>query len=102
MPTLAHPYRTTSAGTAAVLQPGSPGHAAQLAGHVLSTTPGERGLAPQFGLPDPAGGPLDQGAIRAALRVCAPDLDVTAVQITTSPADGMTDVTISVDWAGDL
>lgn len=99
--TLAHPFRLTTAGTAATLTPGSPEHAAQLAGHVVSTQPGQRGLAPAFGLPDPAGGPLDPSQVSAALALCAPDLDIIDVTVAPTP-DGHVGVTITVDWAGDL
>jgi hypothetical protein len=98
--TLAHPYRLTPGGTAATVAPGSARHAAQLAGHVLSTSPGERGLAPQFGLPDPAGGPLDESVIAATIAVCTPDLDVRGITLT-DRGDGTIDVTITVTWAGD-
>ncbi len=98
--TLAHPFRLTPTGAAATLTPGSPHHAATLAGHVLSTGIGERGLAPRFGLPDPAGAPLDPAMITATLATCAPDLDVSAVTVT-GTGTGQASVTLTVDWAGD-
>lgn len=93
---LAHPFRLV-AGKAATLPPGSPEHAAQLAGHVLSATPGERGLAPAFGLPEQAGGQVDPAHILAALALCAPDLAVSDVTVTAAP-DGQVDVTVAVTW----
>jgi phage baseplate assembly protein W len=95
--TLTHPFRITAQRRAATMPLGGAAHAAQLAGHVLSTTPGERGLAPEFGLPDPTGGQIDPAQIAAALTLCAPELDVEALTVTQT-ADGQVDVTVTVDW----
>lgn len=68
MTTLAHPFRVASDGSIAILTAGSGSNAAQLARHVLSTVPGERPLAPRFGLPDAAGtGRFDTTGIATAL-----------------------------------
>lgn len=97
--TLAHPFRITAAnGRAATVDPGSPGHAAQLAGHVLSCTPGQRGLAPMFGLPEQIGGQVDPAQVQAALLTCAPELAVDAVTVTAA-ADGQVEVSVTVAWA---
>lgn len=95
--TLAHPFRITGQRRAATLTLGGAAHAAQLAGRVLSTTPGERGLAPEFGLPDPTGGQVDPAQISAALGLCAPELDVEALSVAPA-ADGQVDVSVTVDW----
>lgn len=96
--TLAHPFRILAAtGTAATLDPGSAEHASQLAGHVLSCVPGERGLAPLFGLPEQTGGQVDPAQVQAALLMCAPDLAVDAVTVTAA-ADGQVDVSVTVSW----
>jgi phage baseplate assembly protein W len=96
--TLAHPFRITGQRRAATVTLGSAAHAAQLAGHVLSTTPGERGLAPEFGLVDPAGGLVDPAQISAAMSLCAPELDVESLTVAQA-ADGLVDVSVTVDWA---
>ena len=95
--TFAHPFRFTSTGRTATLIPGSPEHASQLAGHVLSVTPGERALAPAFGLPDQVGGGVDPSQVHAALATCAPELGVDSITVTAAP-DGHVDVTVTVEW----
>lgn len=95
--TLAHPFRLTSAGSVVTIPAGSAAHAAQLAGHVLSTCPGERGLAAAFGLPEQTGGQVDPGQVQSALAACTPELNVDSVTVTAT-ADGHVDVTVTVDW----
>ena len=94
---IAHPFRFVSGRIAPQVQ-GSPAHAAQLAGHVLSTQPGERPLAPGFGLPDLSGSVTDPATVTGVLRVCAPDLAVQAVSITPASASGFVDVAVTVTW----
>ena len=94
---IAHPFRFV-AGRIAPQPQGSAGHAAQIAGHVLSTQPGERPLAPGFGLASQAGGVVDTATITGALRVCAPDLAVQAVTVAPTTADGHVDITVTVTW----
>lgn len=95
--TMAHPFRLTAAGTIATVTEGSGTHAAQLAGHALSATAGERPLAPGFGLADLAGGPVDAGQVAATLAACTPELAVDAITVSQTP-DGLVDITVSVDW----
>ena len=95
--TLAHPFRLTASGSLATIAEGSAAHAAQLAGHTLSTTVGERPLAPGFGLPDLAGGSVDAGQVAGALAACTPELAVDAITVTQTP-DGHVDITVAVDW----
>lgn len=96
--TLAHPFRLVpAAGSIATLPPGSSAHAAQLAGHALSCVPGERGLAPGFGLAEQAGGQVDPGAVQAVLAACTPELAVDAVTVTDA-GDGQVDITVTVSW----
>lgn len=95
--TLAHPFRITAQRRAATVALGGAAHAAQLAGHVLSTVSGERGLAPGFGLPNLAGGQVDAAQISAALTLCAPELDVEALTVAQA-ADGQVAVSVTVDW----
>ena len=99
MTTLAHPFRVAADGSIAILAAGSGSHAAQLARHVLSTVPGERPLAPRFGLPDAAGtGRFDTTGIVTALATCTPELDSSAITATQTP-DGYVDVNVTVGWA---
>lgn len=97
MTTLSHPFRLSSDGTLATLTDGSAAHAGQLAGHVLSTTVGERPLAPGFGLVDPAGGQVDAALVAATLTACTPELAVDAITVSQTP-DGLVDITVAVDW----
>lgn len=94
---LAHPFRVSPGGGIATVAPGSAALAAQLAGHVLSTVPGERGLAPLFGLPDPTAIPVSPAGVQAALAVCAPELAVTAIDISANSTSGV-NITATVDW----
>ena len=94
---IAHPFRLVSGRIAPQVQ-GSAAHAAQLAGHVLSTTPGERPLAPGFGLPEQQGGVVDKATVTGALRLCAPDLAVQAVDIAQTTPDGFVDIRVTVTW----
>lgn len=95
--TLAHPFRLTAAGSLATTGEGTGGHAAQLAGHALATTVGERPLAPGFGLPDLTGGTVDAGQVAATLAACTPELAVDAITVTQTP-DGHVAITAAVDW----
>ena len=94
---ISHPFRLVS-GRIASFPQGSATHASQLAGHVLSTTPGERPLAPGFGLPDLSGSVTDPATVTGVLRVCAPDLAVQAVSITPASASGFVDIAVTVTW----
>lgn len=93
---IAHPFRFV-AGRIAPQPQGSAGHAAQLAGHVLSTQPGERPLAPGFGLASMAGTVVDPATVTAALALSAPDLVVDSVSVD-QQSDGDVDVTVAVTW----
>ena len=93
---ISHPFRFV-AGRIAPLTQGSAEHAAQMAGHVLSTQPGQRPLAPGFGLVEQVGSVVDPASVTAALALCAPDLAVETVDVRPH-ADGQVDVTVTVTW----
>lgn len=95
---LAHPVSVDSAGNFATVEQGSPGHAAQVAGHVLACIQGERPLAPAYGLPDPVGVGVDESAIVAVLDDCEPDIEVDTVDVTAN-VDGSALVELEVTWA---
>lgn len=98
MRTISHPIRLDSAGALVTIEEGSERQAAELAGVVVATTAGERGLAPGYGLPDPVGTGVSAGIVAAAVVRCEPDLTVTAA---TASGDetGQTTVALSVTWA---
>jgi hypothetical protein len=98
MRVLSHPFRLDSNGQAVTVQQGSHRQAGELAGAVVSTIAGERGLAPLYGLRDPNGQGVDGGSVAAAIEMCEPDLDVTAVTVNYDAA-GYTTVRVSVEWA---
>lgn len=100
MKTFSHPFRLDTSGSVATVDEGSTLQAAQLAGHVCSTMPGERPLAPLFGLDEQTGGQVDVNAVYTALATCTPELDVTGVTVTQA-ADGLVDIALDVSWDDD-
>ena len=98
MRTISHPLRLDNAGAVVTIEEGTDRQAAELAGAVVATTAGERGLAPDYGLPDPVGSGVSAGIIAAAVTRCEPDLAVTTVTASGDQA-GQTTVALSVTWA---
>lgn len=98
MRTISHPIRLDNAGAIVTIEEGSQRQAAELAGVVVATTAGERGLAPEYGLHDPLGSGVSPGIVAAAVERCEPDLTVTAVEAT-STETGAATVALSVTWA---
>lgn len=96
--TLSHPFRLGADGRPATITQGTPRHAAEQAAHILACRPGERGLAPEWGLPDPVGQDLDEDLIAATITACEPDLDCRAVTIDGNP-DGTVRIRVDVEWA---
>ena len=95
---LSHPFRI--AGSAAVTVPeGSERLAAELAGAVLATTQGERGLAPQWGIPDPVGKAVDGDELAGWIEINEPELEVSSVVLAPN-SNGTTEVKVTVNWAG--
>lgn len=94
-PIFSFPFRLTAAGTVATVdQDSDQAHAEQIA-VLCSTIVGERPLAPNFGIPDPAFTGIRPGVIAAQVAANGP-AGVTIRQVTTavvSPAE--TDVTVA-------
>lgn len=98
MDVISHPLRRDAHGRLATVPAGSPRHAAEVAAHALSCLTGERGLAPNYGLPDPTGAAgIDPALIEAVLGACEPDLQVNAVTVTQS--GGQVTIRADVEWA---
>ena len=96
--TLAHPFRIDANGTAVTVEQGSVRHAAELAGHIMSTGAGERALAPLWGLIDPTGTQVDEDELTATIVYAEPALVVQRLDVNRYP-DGTVLVDIDVDWA---
>ncbi len=96
--TLAHPFRVDSNGAAVTLEQGSPRHAAETCGHIVSCEAGERPLAPLWGLMDPVGTRINPDEIRATIGYAEPALVVSRVEVAESN-DNTVAVDIDVDWA---
>lgn len=77
---LAFPLRLAGA-TFATVTEGTEAHAADIATHVLECHPGQRGLAPEYGLPDPSGVGVDPQEIAAVVEDLEPELEVLAVDV---------------------
>ena len=96
--TLAHPFRIDSNGSAVTVEQGTLRHAAELAGHIMSTGAGERALAPLWGLIDPSGTQVDADELRATITYAEPALVVERLDVTRFP-DGTVTADIDVDFA---
>lgn len=77
---LAFPIRLDGNGALATVDDASPQAAQQLARAVIATRPGERPLAPAYGIPDPSDG-VDAGVVKALVSLCEPDIIVTDVRV---------------------
>lgn len=99
MRVLAHPLRVHG-GQFATVEQGSPRHLQQLAAAIVSTRLGERPLAPDVGIVDPAGVGLSESEVVAALAVAEPDVQVLNVTIS-GPTAGRQQVAVTVAWADD-
>jgi phage baseplate assembly protein W len=97
--TLSFPMRQDASGRIVTVPQLSPRHAAEIVGHVLSCQPGERGLAPGYGLQDQAGMQVVSGDLVASTVVaCEPDVQVTDV-VVDQAVDGRVRVKVSARWA---
>lgn len=95
---ISHPFRLDSAGSVVTVEDGSDRQAAELAGVVVATTAGERGLAPEYGLAYPPGSGVSAGTIAATVARCEPDLTVTSSTVS-STTSGDAVASLSVTWA---
>lgn len=97
--TLSFPMRMDAGGRVVTVPQLTPRHAAEIVGHVLSCAPGERALAPGYGLADPSGQQIVSGDLVASTVVaCEPAVQVTDVHIDQA-ADGRARVKVSARWA---
>lgn len=97
--TIAHPMRLDAAGRVVTVAVGSDRHAAETCGHILATQPGERGLAPGWGMSDPSGETIiTPDTVTATITACQPDLTVTDVKVAAS-ADGQCAIRLDAHWA---
>lgn len=80
-PILAHPFRILPNGRpATVEQHDTDGLATELAALIL-TRPGERPLAPTFGVTDPAFAELDFGEVAAGVALYGPPVELAALDV---------------------
>lgn len=77
--TLVWPVRLGPDGTLGSVPQGTPAEAAQVVAMIVSTRPGERQLAPLFGLADPIGRRVSEAELRSVIGLCEPDIEVTGV-----------------------
>ena len=98
---LSHPLRLDGAGSMVTIEQGSPRHAAELAGAVVSTIAGERGLSPRYGIPDPVGTFPSPDLFAGAIAYCEPDLNVISLEFDVTPA-GRVSVRADVGWLGTI
>lgn len=96
---LSHPFRLDAGGAIATMSQGSPRHATEAAGHVLSCLPGERPLAPHYGYDEPVGGYTEPDSVAAALVACEPDLQPDSVEVEPGADDGTVRILADVAWA---
>lgn len=96
MRALAHPLRLDSEGAFATVEQGGAREARQLAAGIVSTTLGERPLAPDMGIFDPVTVGLSRGEVVAAIGLGEPDLVVVDVAI--GRAGDRQSVAVTVAW----
>ncbi len=98
MRVISHPFRLDSNGRVVTAPQYSGRQAAELAGAVVATVAGERGLAPAYGLPDPVGRGVHGEEVASIIETCEPDLAVIAVDLA-GDAGGYITVKTNVEWA---
>lgn len=85
--TLGFPLRMDATGRVVTIPQLTPRHAAEIVGHVLCCQPGERGLAPGYGLTDPSGQQAVSGDLVASTVVaCEPDVAASVVMTSNAGA----------------
>jgi hypothetical protein len=92
-----HPLRLDDSGAMVTIDDQSDRYAGQLAGVVVTTNTGERGMAPAYGLVDPSATPISLSMIASTITSCEPDLQVTSISSTLDPTSAA--VNLSVTWA---
>lgn len=97
MRVISHPFRVDSNGRVVTNEQYSPRQAAELAGAVVATVAGERGLAPAYGLNDPVGVGVNGDEVAATIELCEPDLAVVSVDVA-GDSEGFLTVKTNVEW----
>lgn len=95
--TLRHPFALDAAGAVVTIPQSTPRHAVEIARHVVECRIGERGLAPDWGLPDPVAEGVDVDDVYAAVDLCEPDVLLTYVDIIRSDQERV-DILIDATW----
>lgn len=98
MRVISHPFRLDSEGRVVTTDQYSDRQAAELAGAVVATVAGERGLAPAYGLDDPVGRGVNPEDAASTIELCEPDLSVLSVDIV-GASKGYITVRANVEWA---
>lgn len=93
---LSHPFRIGANGRAVTVEQDTDDQRAELLAALILTRPGERPLAPGFGIPDPAFVGIDVATIEATTNVFGPAVRVTAVKVDVTGAASQ-DVTIEFE-----
>lgn len=97
------PFRLTPLGHVATAAYGSDQEVSDALFAAMSTQMGERPLAPNFGMTDPAGLGIDEVAIESDLAACMTDTgfdDVSIVGVTIKP-ESDTVASATVEWQRD-
>lgn len=78
---IAYPFRLSPAGSVASVEEGSDAQLAQELAVAVLTRPGERVLAPEFGIDDPAFVGFDDQALRLHVALFGPPVEVDSVEV---------------------
>ena len=100
MRVLAHPFRLDGSGSVASVEQWGTAQLQQLVAAIVSTSVGERPLAPLFGITDPAGRIVSADEVRAAVELCEPDIRVVSASAS-DPVLGVQSVRVEAVWADD-
>lgn len=91
---LAFPFRVAPNGSAVTVEAETDEAYRQELAMLLATRPGERPLAPEYGIDDPAFGELDEAQVIAAVEAFGPPVVIEAVE-TVYPDDTTADVVVT-------
>ena len=95
---ISHPFRLAGDRVALVAE-GSDRLASEIAASVLSVIQAERGLAPQWGIPDPIGAHVHEVELSGWIEVNEPDIRVQSIEIVRD-MDGSVAARVRATWAG--
>lgn len=100
MRVLAHPFRIDTGGSVGTVEDWTAAEMLQIVTAIVSTSIGERPLAPMFGLVDPVGRTVTDDEVSAAVSLCEPDIRVVAVSAP-QPSQGRQPVQVTAVWRDD-